>query len=129
MLSFSQTLYTIYQKALLFEDSIIANNILKSSTPLDAKRLSYNIADFSRTRWMNEGYDICSKGIREHFLQNQPLLEMLKGTGSKILVEASKDKLWGTGIPLWDKDALITSKWENPGWLSNILTNIQDETN
>ena len=80
--------------------------------------------DFNRTRWINEGYDICSKGIREKILQNQPLLEMLKGTGSKTLVEASKDELWSTGIPLQDKDALITSKWENPGWLSNILTNI-----
>ena len=54
---------------------------------------------------------------------------MLKGAGSKTLAEASKDKLRGTGIPLHDQDALITSKWENPGWLSTILTNIWDEPN
>ena len=61
------------------------------------------------------------------FLQNIPLREILKSTGSLTLTKASKDKLWGTGIPLHDRDALMTSKWENPNWLSNILTNIQEE--
>ena len=116
--------YIQYHKALLFSNSVTANNILKSGTPLEVKKLSYNISDFNRSKWINEGYDICSRGIREKFIQNQPLFEMLKGTGSKTLAEASKDKLWGTGIPLHDRDVLITSKWENPGWLSTILTNI-----
>ena len=116
--------YIQYHKALLFGDSVTVNNILKSGTPLEAKKLSYNISDFTRSKWINEGYDICSRGSREKFIQNRPLFQMLKGTGSKTLAEASKDKLWGTGIPLHDRDDLITSKWENPRWLSTILTNI-----
>ena len=60
-------------------------------------------------------------------MQNRPLLEMLKGTGSLTLAEASRDKLWGRGIPLRDSNALSTSKWENTGWLSRILISIQEE--
>ena len=73
---------------------------------------------------MKEGYELCEKGIREKFIQNTPLLEMLKNTESLILTEASKDKIWGTGIPLHDTNALCTSKWENNGWLSRILMKI-----
>ena len=43
-----------------------------------------------------------AKDIREKFVQNKPLLEMIKGTGSLTLAEESKDKLWGTGVSLRD---------------------------
>ena len=52
---------------------------------------------------------------------------MLKNTESLILAEASKDKTWGTGIPLHDIDVLRTSKWKNKGWLSSMLMTIRDE--
>ena len=105
----------------------MANNILKCDTPLEVKKLSYNISSFNRTKWASEGYEICAKGIREKFLQHRLLMEMLKGTSTKVLAEASKDKLWGTGIPLQDPDVLKTNKWENEGWLSNILATIRND--
>ena len=71
--------YIQYQKSLLFGDSVTANQILRSQTPIEAKRLSYSISNFSITKWANEGYELCTKGIREKFVQNRPLLEMLKG--------------------------------------------------
>ena len=92
--------YIQYNKALLFSNSVTANKILKCDMPIDAKRLSYNITDFNRWRWIKKGYEVCAKGIHEKFIQNQPLLEMLKGMGTKTIVEASIDKLWGTGILL-----------------------------
>ena len=116
--------YIQYQKLLLFGDSVTANQILRSQTPIEAKQLSYSISNFSMSKWTNKGYKPCAKGIREKFVQNKPLLEMLKGTGSLMLAEASKDKLWGTGVPLRNSNALSTSNWENPGWLSKILTSI-----
>ena len=81
--------YIQYQKSLFFGDSITANQILKSQTPIEAKRLSYNIADFNVQRWMKEGYVLCEKGIREKSMQNTPLLEMLKNTGSLRILEYS----------------------------------------
>ena len=57
--------YIQYQKALLFGDSVMTNKILKCGMPLEAKKLSYNISGFNRTKWVSEGYEICVKGIRE----------------------------------------------------------------
>ena len=105
--------YIQYEKALLFGDSMTANQILKSETPLDVKRLSYNISDFNRTRWINKGYELCAKGVREKFLQNRPLLEMLKTTSPKILAEASSDELWGTVIQLSDNKANAKNSTRN----------------
>ena len=61
---------------------------------------SISSTGFDMNRWQAEGCDLCLKGITEKFLQNPPLLKMLKLTQPKIIVEAALDKLWGTGIQL-----------------------------
>ena len=78
-------------------------------------------------KWKSVGYELCFDGIREKFLQNPPLLEMLKTTTPKILAEATTDRLWGTGIRLRDTCALDTEKWSGTGWLSRMLITIRDE--
>ena len=72
---------------------------------------------------MKNGFD----GIREKFLQNPPLLSMLKTTIPKTLAEATQDRIWGTGIRLHDTGALDTEKWTGPGWLSRMLHTIRCE--
>ena len=56
------------------------------------KRLSYNINGFNSQIWRNDGYELCLDGITQNFLQNPPLLKMLKTTEPKTLVEATLDK-------------------------------------
>ena len=53
---------------------------------------------------------------------------MLKATAPKLIVEASTDKLWGTGTNLRDNHALNPEKWYNKGWMSNMLMEIRDES-
>ena len=66
--------------------------------------------------------------VRSKFVQNPPLLQMLKATGDKLFVEASTDKLWGTGISLCNNQALNSECWHSRGWMSSMLTNIRDNT-
>ena len=54
---------------------------------------------------------------------------MLKTTPPKILVEATTDRLWGTGIKLRDTSALDTDKWAGPGWLLKMLLMIKINDN
>ena len=82
-----------FQKALLFGDSHTANLILQSDSPYEAKKLGYQISGFDMARWKNEGYSPCFDGIEEKFVQNPILLQMLKTTTPKIIVEASSDRL------------------------------------
>ena len=95
-----------YQKFLLSDDSYTANQILKCDDHLEAKRLSYRINDFDPDKWRDDGFELCYAGIEEKFTQNSLLMHMLKAMAPKTLVEASNDKLWGTGIPLRGYDAL-----------------------
>ena len=118
-----------YQKALTFGDSYTANQILQAETPLECKKLGYTINGVDKEKWSNIGYDKCFDGIREKFLQNPPLLSMLKTTSPKILAEATHDRIWGTGIRLHDACALDTEKWAGPGWLSRMLHTIRCEQN
>ena len=116
-----------FQKAMLFGDSNIANQILRSSTPRECKRLSHYIHGVDQAKWKSEGFDLCLDGIRAKFSQNRDLYAMLKTTEPKVLVEASNDKVWGTDISLRDSQAPNTNKWSGKGWLSNMLTIIRDE--
>ena len=120
--------YIQYQKAILANDTKTADEILTCETALEAKRLGYKIHGFDMQKWSTEGYTICQEGIRCKFVQNPLLLQMLKSTGDKILIEASPDKLWGTGIGLRDNQALNPSYWHSTGWMSTILMDIRDNT-
>ena len=117
-----------YQKALMFGDSVSANNILKADTLLECKRLSYKIHGVDKERWQNDRYEVCYDGIHEKFVQNTPLLQLLKTTAPKTLAEATTDRLGGTGVALRDTCALHTDKWHSEGWLSRMLMNIRDDS-
>ena len=79
------------KKTMLFGDTFTANQILATSTPFKAKRPQ---------RWKTDGYEPCLEGIKEKFLQNPPLLQMLKATHPKTLVEATLDRHSGMGVHL-----------------------------
>ena len=92
--------WILSQKALHFGDTPTANQILRANTPYECKHLGYQINNFDHNKWHTEGYDKCLAVIKEKFLQNPPLLNMLKSTLPRIIVKATLDRLWGTGVQL-----------------------------
>ena len=99
---------------------------MATTTPYESKRLGYNVNGFDIGKWKNEGYDLCLEGIRAKFVQNPPLLSMLKSTEPKVIVESSLDRLWGTGIQLHDQNALNPEKWHGTGWMSVMLLTVRN---
>ena len=69
---------------------------------------------------------LCLEGIRAKFVQNPPLLNMLKSTEPKVIVESSLDKLLGTGVQLRDQNALNPEKWHGTGWMSAMLSTVRN---
>ena len=116
-----------YQKAMFFGDTFTANAILNSSTPYEARRLSYQINGVNPGEWEDNAYDICFNGIRETFHQNPDLLNMLHTTKPLTITEASVDKTWGTGVSIKDRNVLSQSHWHSPRWMSQMLHTIRDE--
>ena len=82
-------------------DSVTVSEILRCNMPYEARSLGYNNW-FNMQQWTNHGYNVCLEEIQTKFTQNPALLGILKSTGNKTIVEASTDKLWGTGIGLQD---------------------------
>ena len=119
--------YIQYHKALFFGDKHTANLILQAESPYEVKKLSYQIKDVDLHRWQNEGFEICFEEIKAKFVQNESLLKMLKTTAPLTLVETSKDRIWGIGFSLHDRNAFNPDSWLNKGWMSRILGMIRDE--
>ena len=115
-----------HQKCLLFNNNDTANKILETDNPYEIKQLSRNITGFDKDTWRSKGYNICYKGVEAKFKQNESLFSMLKSTSSKRLIEATTDRLWGTGVAFRDANVLTEDKWYNLGWLSEMLQTIRE---
>ena len=113
-------------KATYFGDSDTAQKILESKTGIECKRLSRDIDNYNHEDWKEVAKIQCERGITEKYLQNGSLMRTLINTGSKTIVESSRDTLWGTGIDLHSDDTLTREKWKNVGILWEILMSIRD---
>ena len=77
-------------------------------------------------KWKADSFELCLKGVEAKFKQNKELWSVLKMTEPKILVEASTDRLWGTGISLKDTHVLDNKRWYGKGWLSDMLHTVRE---
>ena len=98
-------------KAKLFGDVEAGNKILKTKSGLECKQIAYDIKNYDHDHWIEQASTLCKPGIKAKFDQNIKLKDLLLKTGSKIIVECSKDRHWGTGIPLGQFDCLSEDKW------------------
>ena len=115
------------EKAKLFDDGDIFEEIVNTSTPADAKRLGRNIRNFDNKLWTEKRFDIVVKGNLLKFSQNDLLKDYLLGTGKKILVEASPyDTIWGIGLTHGDIHATEPSKWRGLNLLGFALMEVRN---
>ena len=115
------------KKAEYFEDDIAKDRILAAEDAQDCKEIARDINNFDKRKWITVAEAICEPGITQKFLQNDNLLRALMSTKGKTLVESSFDDIWGTGVHIASKDALIKSKWRGEGLLGKILMNIRNQ--
>ena len=71
---------------------------------------------------------LCEPGIRETFVQNPHLMDtLIRRTENKMIVECTKDSLWGTGSALSEESCLNRDRWITQGILGRILECIRNE--
>jgi predicted NAD-dependent protein-ADP-ribosyltransferase YbiA (DUF1768 family) len=147
--------YMMYQKAVFFKDTEIAQKILdKNQTPLAQKFLSGTVSakwilENTRTDWNDlqssikafgrqvRNYDdtwdlnrvrIVTNGILAKFQQNEDIKKVLLATGSKTLVEAAPhDRIWGIGLA--EKDAVLIpeAQWKGKNLLGKVLMDVRSK--
>ena len=105
----------------------MTNAIMLAKTPLECQNLSRDVSNYNHEEWKGHAKTKCKPGLEAKFKSNETLLNLLKSTGDKMLVDSCRDQLWGTGIPLRDKDCLIRDKWSGQGILGEILMELRSD--
>ncbi|MFK7969670.1 MAG: NADAR family protein [Bacteroidia bacterium] len=114
------------EKARLFGDEEVLEQILKSSKPGEAKDLGRRVRDFDNETWNAKRFDIVVQGNFHKFQQHDDLRNFLIQTNERVIVEASPvDVIWGIGIAEDSNDAMNPARWKGPNLLGFALMEVR----
>lgn len=120
--------YMMYNKALLFDDKDIANEILNNNQPKAIKELGRKVKNFNDELWDKMKYKIVFTDNYYKFSQNTDLRNFLLSTKNKVLVEASPyDKVWGIKMKYDDENIENPFCWKGKNLLGFALMEARDE--
>lgn len=112
-----------HRKALLFQDTEIAEKIMLETRPYIQKSLGRQVKGFDQDTWIREGPKIAFEGNYYKFSQDKSLKVYLLSTRSKRLVEARDDSIWGIGITV--NQAKMGVKWNGLNLLGKALMDVR----
>ncbi|STZ03446.1 Swarming motility protein ybiA [Moraxella equi] len=119
--------YMMAQKAKLFGDMAIFNEIIHAKHPKQAKDLGRQVKNFDEKIWNKHRFDIVVQGNIAKFSQHSKLKAYLLGTGDSILVEASPiDGIWGVGLARDDDKIHHPLNWQGLNLLGFALMQVRD---
>ncbi len=119
--------WMMYQKALLFEDAEIAQQILVAKTAAEAKKLGRKVRGFKQDVWEANSYEIVLEGNHLKFSQDPALKTFLLNTGQRVLVEASPlDNIWGIGLAQDAPYITNPETWEGLNLLGFAIMEVRD---
>ncbi len=116
------------QKAELFGDDEIRQQILECQDPARIRTLGRKVRNFDQEVWDRFKYSIVLNGNWCKFSQNPGLRDFLLSTGESILAEASpSDAVWGIRLSADSPDARDPRKWRGRNLLGSALMEVRDE--
>ena len=115
------------EKARLFGDGAVRQQIQASTDPREVKQLGRRVNNFDEATWRAHRYAIVVAGNYHKFSQDAALEDYLRGTGKAVLVEASPyDRIWGIGLKADDPRAAQPVTWEGENLLGYALMEVRD---
>ena len=116
------------EKARLFDDQEILNEIIVCDHPMEAKQLGRKVKSFDPDIWNRRKYEIVKQGNYHKFSQHKDLKEFLLSTKNRVLVEASpRDRIWGIGMSQNNENAENPNLWRGQNLLGFALMEVRDE--
>ena len=120
--------YMMYKKAIVFDDTEIAKEILETTDVSRIKALGRQVSKYNDTHWNGVRQIIIYKGLLEKFSQNEDLKKRLLNTGNDILAEcAVQDKSWGIGLSMKDVNRWDMEKWRGENLLGFALMIVRED--
>lgn len=118
--------YMMCQKAILFGDNDIAEQILQTSDVGKIKALGRSVKNYDDVIWNGMRQIIVYEGLIEKFRQNNLLKNKLLATGQDILAEcAVQDKIWGIGLSMKDDRRFHMEEWQGQNLLGFGLMRVR----
>ena len=116
--------YMMAKKALLFDDFNSYKKIMDAKSPFIQKKLGRSVKNFNENIWKVNRMEIVTNGNYLKFYQNRYLLDLIKKTGDRTMVECSPyDKIWGIGLALENPDIYNRSMWKGSNLLGKAIMN------
>lgn len=120
--------YMMYQKAILFHDTKITKQIMKTEDVAEIKQLGRLVSGYDDHIWSGVRQIVVYEGLMAKFSQNDNLKEQLLATGDAVLAEcAVKDRIWGIGLSMTDPDRHEISKWKGQNLLGFTLMKVREK--
>lgn len=121
--------YFMWQKADYFRDDVIAEAILNSSTPKEAKSLGRRVEGFVNEEWEKVREQAMFNAVYCKFSQNEDLKRLLLSEEfkDKHFVESSPvDKIWGVGLTKDDPLINDEKNWKGLNLLGKVIDSVRD---
>lgn len=119
--------YMMYRKAVTFNDSEIARQIMETSDVGKIKALGRSVRNYDDTIWNGLRQIIVYRGLLEKFRQNEELKNNLLATDNDILAEcAVQDRIWGIGLSMKDERRLDMNEWQGQNLLGFSLMCVRE---
>lgn len=115
-------------KAKFFGDDDIAEQILKSSSPEEARRLGRSVKNYDEVRWDRVRVMYMNRAVKSKFFQNVDLCKQLLDAkyDGKVFVEAAYyDRVWGIGYNESEAEDHLDNWGRNE--LGKILTDLRNQ--
>ena len=118
--------YFVFKKALHFEDTDIARQVLEIHAPAKITQLGKKVQNFQKKEWLRVSGEYMFQGMLAKFSQNEKLKGFLLYTRGNVLVEASAtDKFWGVELSLRSADLYDQSKWKGQNMAGKTLERVR----
>lgn len=119
--------YMMYQKAVLFHDTQIADQIIATDDVAEIKQLGRLVSGYNDHVWNGLRQIVVYEGLKAKFLQNEGLKEKLLATKDAVLAEcAVKDRIWGIGLSMTDPARNDIGKWNGQNLLGYALMTVRE---
>ena len=114
--------YMMYQKAVLFRDIEMAEQILATDNVGKIKALGRSVRNYEEIVWNGMRQITVYRGLCQKFEQNAALKNKLLATQDSILAEcAVQDKIWGIGLSMKDERRFDMKEWQGQNLLGISL--------
>lgn len=118
--------YMMYQKAVLFRDIEMAEQILATDNVGKIKALGRSVRNYEEIVWNGMRQITVYRGLCEKFEQNAALKNKLLATRDSILAEcAVQDKIWGIGLSMKDERRFDLKRWQGQNLLGFSLMQVR----